>query len=121
MNVTSKEIIKEGETLSNHTDLSTYIHDYYSNLYRRGNCTKHSSQALDARASVMQAIPLVVSLKQNTTLTNPFSTLELGEAVLELQRGKASRPDGVPIEFFKELWEFVVPDVLNLINYILKR
>jgi hypothetical protein len=54
-------------------------------------------------------------------LTHPFSTLELREAVRELQRGKASGPDGIPIEFFKELWDFVAPDVLNLINYILER
>jgi hypothetical protein len=113
-----KELVKDGTTLSNHPDLSNYIFYYYSTLYQRDNATKHSTQAIEARLRVLAVIPSLVSPTQNTKLTRPFTILELTAAVEALTWGKAPGPDGIPMEFLKDLWEFLASNILQLVNHI---
>ncbi|KAJ1688151.1 hypothetical protein LUZ63_019541 [Rhynchospora breviuscula] len=47
-----------------------------------------------------------------TALDEPFTEAEILRAVREIPSGKATGPDGYPIEFFKRAWETIKGDVL---------
>jgi hypothetical protein len=113
-----RELLNDRTSLTEHPNILAYIHSYYDDLYKTDNTTEISPEAREARDRIHRLLPIVVSEAQNQGLTSPFINFELQSAVDELERRKASGPDGVPIEFFKELWEFVGNDVLNLTTYI---
>jgi len=52
----------------------------------------------------------------NTELDHPITMEELSEAVKKGKRNKSPVPDGIYHEFFKQMWDVVNNDMLDIIN-----
>jgi hypothetical protein len=57
-----------------------------------------------------------LSLVEGSSLTKPFSELEVKEAVLDCDSFKSPRPDGVNFGFFKDFWDDMKGDVMRFIS-----
>jgi len=52
----------------------------------------------------------------NTELDHPITMEEFLEAVKKWKRHKSPRPDGICHEFFKQMWDVVKNDTLDIVN-----
>ena len=87
----------KGMHLSSNVDISRVVVNYFSNLF--------SKEDLDAREEervILECIPHLVSMEMNESLLHPIFLSELEKVVFSMKKGKASGPDGFPIEFFQE-------------------
>ena len=57
-----------------------------------------------------------VSDEDNREICKAFSLRELEDAVREMKNDTASRPDGFSLTVFKEFWDFVKMDILEMLN-----
>ncbi|KAJ3687618.1 hypothetical protein LUZ61_016782 [Rhynchospora tenuis] len=51
-----------------------------------------------------------------SSLSTPFTESEIRQAIKDLPSGKASGPDGFPIEFYKNFWEIIGNDIMEAFN-----
>ena len=59
---------------------------------------------IQARRECFTSVPKIVSEDQNNFLIQPFTEVDLFNALKELPNGKVLGPDEIPSKFFKELW-----------------
>ena len=52
----------------------------------------------------------------NQQLMREISLEELEGVVFSMKKGKASSPDGFPIEFFQEFWDIIKSDLLAMVH-----
>jgi hypothetical protein len=60
-----------------------------------------------------QDIPQI-SAEENSILTAPFSENELHEAIFQMEKNIATRPDGFPAEFYQHIWELIKADLMEM-------
>jgi hypothetical protein len=53
---------------------------------------------------------------ENSVLTREFQEAKIKEALFQMERNKATGPDGFPVEFYQTCWEFVKEDVCELFD-----
>ena len=49
-------------------------------------------------------------------MTQPFSEIEIKEALFQIEKNKAAGPDKIPIEFYQHCWDIVKEDVVEMFN-----
>jgi hypothetical protein len=54
-----------------------------------------------------------VTSQENSLLTQPFSEEEVKHALFQMDKNKASRPDGIPVEFYQHCWGIVKQNILE--------
>ena len=59
--------------------------------------------------------------EMNASLTKEITERELGGVVRDMAKGKALDHDGIPIEFFQQLWSTVGQDFLQMVLRSIKR
>ena len=59
-----------------------------------------------------------ISGDANTELDKPITMEELLETVKKGKRHKSPGPDGICHEFFKQMWDHVKNDMLDVINFM---
>jgi hypothetical protein len=52
--------------------------------------------------------------EENADLIRPFSEEEVKYALFQMERNKAARPDGLPVEFFQKNWSVIKSDMMAL-------
>jgi hypothetical protein len=52
-----------------------------------------------------------VSSQENEDLTKHFLEEEIRHALFQMEKNKAARPDGIPIEFHQVCWAFIKSDI----------
>jgi hypothetical protein len=84
--------------------------EFYRTLFgpREGN-------AFGLDPSPWQAEDIVTS-QENSDLTKPFLEEEIKVALFQMEKNKAARPDGIPIEFYQHCWEMIKGDMLEMFN-----
>jgi hypothetical protein len=55
-----------------------------------------------------------VSSHENEDLTKPFLEEEIRHALFQMEKNKATRSDGIPIEFYQVYWAFIKSDICAL-------
>lgn len=75
---------------------------------------------MTARAKCYESKRQNVTPTQNAKLTEPPTLQELCTAVKDLPAGKAAGADGVPMEFFKELFDDIKQDLLALLSKLMQ-
>lgn len=91
----SSIVTSEGVYLSSSREMSHEATYFYSTLF-----SKDSSPTSDEENLILNCIPSLVSREMNANLLKPISMSELEKVVFGMNKGKASGPDGFPIEFF---------------------
>lgn len=59
--------------------------------------------------------------EEKISLNAPITLGELEEAVLVMKKHKCPGPDGAPVKFFQQLWPFIGPLILQVINRGIQR
>ena len=67
-----KKLLRDGETVVHPYDISSYIHNYYSNLYQSDSHTEHSPEAAQTRSFVLHSIPRLSLLIKTPPSPSPF-------------------------------------------------
>lgn len=106
----------DGQTTSDHTRVAEEVQNYFTALFAsRGNDTeeeyKEWLQALD-----IQQIP---EAQKASICPKSFSEAEISKTITELANNKASAPDHIPAEIYKQLLQDtpLVPIIARIINY----
>jgi hypothetical protein len=55
-----------------------------------------------------------ISQEENKILTSNFIEKEVFEAVMQMEKNKAKRPDGFLTEFYQTFWEIIKIDLMNM-------
>jgi hypothetical protein len=55
-----------------------------------------------------------VTTNENDALTGEFTEEEIKSALFQMEKNKATGPDGFPIEFFQVCWDFVKSDIVDM-------
>jgi len=71
------------------------------------------SQAI---AKVMQHIPNLITLEQNSTLLRPITIEEVDQALQNTPKGKAPGLDGFTSDFFHHCWQMIREEVWEIIE-----
>eukprot|EP00253_Pinus_taeda_P032768 PITA_32768 len=61
-------------------------------------------------------IPRLVTREDNYNLNRPVNEQEVNEVIREMQNGKAHGPNGFNVDFFKECWNIVKQDILDVVD-----
>ena len=65
---------------------------------------------------ILSYIHSIVIREMNDSLMQPICMSDLEEVVFNLCKGKASRPDSFPVEFFHEFWDIINHDLLDVVK-----
>ena len=98
----------QGKLLSKPNDIHRHIENYFLTLYK-----SHGS-SLDN--NLMSGIPVSVTEEMNRALTAPILEKEIKEAVFKMNPEKASGPDGMTPNFYRQHWDSIKPGLLSFIK-----
>lgn len=82
--------------------------EYYKSLFGPGG-----GNTFEISDSLWQEDERVSDL-ENLDLIKPFQEEEVKFALFEMEKNKASGPDGLPIEFYQACWDIIKPDMMEL-------
>jgi hypothetical protein len=85
--------------LEDNSDISTHTYSFYKELF---TAAPHSGVAL---AVDFWPLGARVTDDENAELTLPFLLEEVAPAVRDMKANSAPSPDGLPLSFFRTLWE----------------
>jgi hypothetical protein len=112
-----RELETESGTVMGQSNLTDYITDYYKRLYASG---ANAPSTKKAQELCWLSVSPKVAKDTNSLLTQKFTLAKVLNAIQALPKGKAPGHDGVPMEFFHECAQDVVPDLLNAFTAMLK-
>ena len=104
-------IFSEGIHLSSNVDISRATVNYFSNLF-----SKEDLDARDEEREILECIPHLASVEMNGSLLRPIPLSKVEKVMFNIKKGKVPDHDGFPIEFFKEFWEIIKLDLLELVQ-----
>jgi hypothetical protein len=107
---------KEGE-IKGQEDLAHYVRSFYARFYTSEASAPGTSKA---REVCWASTPIRVSNETNKELTKEFTLKEIRDAISGMPKGKASRCDGIPIEFFQEFINKISPTLLQAFSAMLR-
>ena len=68
---------------------------------------------------LLENINSKISKKQNQTLIKEIEIFEIKEALQNMENDKSPGIDGIPVEFYKELFDILKKDLQNIFNKVL--
>jgi hypothetical protein len=107
------ELMDGGQTITNKEDIKQYVQSFYHHLYTKGHLVKNNIQV---RVQCFKTIPTISTKDKNKFLLQEFIDIEVCRAVRDLPKHKAPRIDGVPMEFFHDMWQKVRTNIKNLLQ-----
>lgn len=78
--------------------------------------TEDSLLAVVDEYIVIACIPSLISNDLDASLTHQFTLSEVEEVVFGMNNGKAPGSNGFPVEFFKDFWDIVKLDLLEVVR-----
>ena len=116
-NHTRKHIRKlslSGVITTDHKQILNSASDYYKNLYSsKSNLGQHES--FDSFFKKLN-IPKL-NEEQRTSCEGLISREECKKAIEMFENGKTPGNDGIPIEFYKKLWDTLADQLVDVFNY----
>lgn len=94
------------------TEINNSFREFYENLYR-SECSQ-ASEERDKYLDNLQFQTLTEGGKEK--LDSDLTVEELSQAIQNINSGKVSGPDGLPIEFYKTFREKLLSPLLNMFN-----
>jgi hypothetical protein len=103
-----KELLDGGQTISDEEDIKQYVRSFYHHLYTKDPLVENNIQA---RLQCLNNVPTIIIEDQNMFLLQTFSNIEVQRATMDLSKHKTPRVDGIPMEFFHEMWQEIGKDI----------
>eukprot|EP00253_Pinus_taeda_P007220 PITA_07220 len=100
-----------GETLQNHKDISSLLTRHFKHIAQ-----ETQDERTKAIESLAQAIPSIITTKQNLALLREVSMEEVEEVVKSMPNNKALGPDGFTINFYKACWPTIKTKVWEVVE-----
>ena len=101
---------EQGKSITKTSDILKECTNYYQKLY-----TKPKTCAI-AQKKLLKNITHKTTNKKNEKLTKKVEINEIREAIQIIENGTSPRVDGIPIEFYKEFLETIIPDFQKTYN-----
>lgn len=98
-----------GRIFTKREDIDTICHDFYALLY------KHKPIREEAMREVFEGFTSTFTKAMNATLMEEMTEKELGAVVRDMAKGKAPGHDGIPVEFFQQMWSTLGGDFHHMI------
>ena len=76
---------------------------------------RHNEVSEEALREVFEGFPVIFTDEMNVTLTKIIMERELAAAATVMAKGKALGHDGIPMEFFKQLWPTIGNEYLQML------
>lgn len=99
----------DSRLITENEELREHITQYYKQLFRR---------EVDASVHLAEDVWVDderVSQQENQALCRPFSLKEIEAAIKRTETNTAPRPDGIPVQYYKEFW----PQVKDLVKELM--
>jgi hypothetical protein len=97
-------------TVVGQDNLKTYISEYYKNLF--GEPAPNNFSMIETK---IDDIPQL-SGEENRILTSGFTEKEIHDAIMPMEKNKASGPDGFSVEFYQHCWETIKYDLMAMFS-----
>jgi hypothetical protein len=91
-------------------NLKRHITSYYKDLFGPPEAS-HITLDDSIRGDISQ-----VSVEENQRLTDRFSEEEVKAALFQMEKNKASGPDGFPAEFWQVFWDVIKKDLMAMFD-----
>jgi hypothetical protein len=107
-----KELMDGGQIITKKEDIKEYVRSFYHHLYTKG----HLVENIQVRVQCFKTIPTILTKDKNKFLLQEFIDIAVCRAIRNLPKHKAPRIDGVPMEFFHDMWQEVGTYIKNLLQ-----
>ncbi|CAL4248398.1 unnamed protein product, partial [Meganyctiphanes norvegica] len=105
--------IENGVTITDPDIIKSYVGKYYENLYKNENCNLHKQNYFLAN------IHTKITHLDNSFLLNEISEQELFSTLSKMSLNKYPGIDGIPVEFFIDLWDIIKIEMCQIYNGII--
>eukprot|EP00253_Pinus_taeda_P016855 PITA_16855 len=101
----------QGTSVQTHHEISNLLINHFSQIAREPDIDKE-----EAIKDLLTSIPKLITEDQNKALNRAITMEEVEEAVKDMPNGKAPRPDGFTIDFYKACWEITKTEVWEVVD-----
>ena len=105
--------VENGDTINNPEMIKAYVGKFYEQLYKIENCN------LEKQNNFLDNIPKSITDGDNHNLVNVISEVELYETLSKMSVNKSPGIDGIPVEFYLELWDIIKTEMCEIFNAII--
>jgi hypothetical protein len=102
------QLEQEEGTIVGQENLKVYISEYYKNLFGAPSPNLFAMRESD-KADIPQ-----LSDEENKILIANFTEQEVYAAIMQMEKNKASGPDGFPAEFYQKFWDVIKTDLMAM-------
>ena len=102
---------ENGVLQTSHKNIEAVLIPHFRNITKENNLDREQRIK-----EITKNIPKLVSREDNFNLNKPVTEEEVSEVIKDMQNGKAPRPDGFNVDFFKGCWNIVKQDILNVVE-----
>lgn len=102
---------QQGNRLTRKEEMENLLVQHFKGLLIEQNIIRE-----DNIHKISQHIPNLVSRNQNLALLRVITKAEVDEAIKNMEKNKAPRPDGFTGEFFQATWTFMSEDLVNIVE-----
>ncbi|KAL1470386.1 hypothetical protein MTO96_024347 [Rhipicephalus appendiculatus] len=110
--------MRDGSVSEDGTDIDRCFLEYFSHLFAESDQVTDSSAVIRELESLCAGVPKLPE-EASANLTKKASAAEVFSILRSLKVGSAPGPDGLPTEFYKELWPEIGAGLVAMINGIL--
>uniref|UniRef100_A0A803P1S7 Reverse transcriptase domain-containing protein n=1 Tax=Cannabis sativa TaxID=3483 RepID=A0A803P1S7_CANSA len=114
----SKNVIKslintQGFSVSSKAEMTNVICDYYTSLFTSDGVDP------DSLNEILTTVPATITQEMNRSLTTPFTSNEVYEALQSMSPDKSPGCDGMSAMFYQHYWNIVGSSVTSLVLGVL--
>uniref|UniRef100_A0A803NML1 Reverse transcriptase domain-containing protein n=1 Tax=Cannabis sativa TaxID=3483 RepID=A0A803NML1_CANSA len=114
----SKNVIKslintQGFSVSSKAEMTNVISDYYTSLFASDGVDP------DSLNDILTTVPTTITHEMNQSLTTPFTSNEVYEALQSMSPDKSPGCDGMSAMFYQHYWNIVGSSVTSLVLGVL--
>ena len=102
---------ENGRWCTSDNEIARVAESYFQNLFSSANTSNMES--------VLETVDRVVTPDMNDTLLQPYTLVEVKQALFQMQPSKAPGPDGMSLFFFQKYWHIVGCDVTEAVLSVL--
>ena len=102
---------ESGRCCTSDIEIARVAESYFQNLFSSANPSNMEF--------VLETVDRVVTPDMNNTLLQPYTPLEIKQALFQMHPSKSPRPDGMSPFFFQKYWHIVGSDVTDAVLSVL--
>ena len=101
----------QGTSVQTHQEISSLLINHLSQIAQDLEIDRE-----EAIKELLTSIPKLINEDQNKALNHEITWEEVEEAVKDMPNGKAPRPNGFTIDFYKACWEIIKTEVWEVVE-----